>query len=90
MRYQTAPQPGAADESPAAGGKPTAGGEARPNPTRRGTIAQVGSRPVDEQYLRDLARLPRVRDRIAREYARPLNVESLARDANMSAGHLSR
>jgi AraC-like DNA-binding protein len=50
----------------------------------------VGSRPPDEQHLRDLARLRRVRDRIDREYAQPLNVEALARDANMSAGHLSR
>jgi AraC-like DNA-binding protein len=50
----------------------------------------VGSRLADEQHLRDLARLRRVSDRIDREYARPLNVEALARDANMSAGHLSR
>jgi AraC-like DNA-binding protein len=50
----------------------------------------VGSRLADEQHLHDLARLRRVRDRIDREYARPLNVEALARDANMSAGHLSR
>ena len=42
------------------------------------------------QHLRDLARLRRVRDRIDREYAQPLNVEALARDAHMSAGHLSR
>jgi AraC-like DNA-binding protein len=40
--------------------------------------------------LEDLARLRRVRDRIDREYARPLNVEALARDAHMSAGHFSR
>lgn len=40
--------------------------------------------------LEDLARLRSVRDRIDREYAEPLNVESLARDAHMSAGHLSR
>nr|WP_198428179.1 helix-turn-helix transcriptional regulator [Nocardia bovistercoris] len=40
--------------------------------------------------MRDLARLRRVRDRIDREYARPLDVERLARDAHMSAGHLSR
>jgi AraC-like DNA-binding protein len=40
--------------------------------------------------LEDLARLRRVRDRIDREYARPLDVEALARDAHMSAGHLSR
>jgi AraC-like DNA-binding protein len=38
----------------------------------------------------DLARLRRVRDRIDREYAQPLDVEALARGANMSAGHLSR
>lgn len=40
------------------------------------------------QRLSDLARLRRVRDRIDREYAQPLNVEALARGANMSAGHL--
>ena len=42
------------------------------------------------EHLRDLALLRRVRDRIDREYAQPLNVEALARGANMSAGHLSR
>jgi AraC-like DNA-binding protein len=40
--------------------------------------------------LSDLVRLRRVRDRIDREYAQPLDVEALARGANMSAGHLSR
>jgi AraC-like DNA-binding protein len=50
----------------------------------------VASRPADQQHLRDLARLRRVRDRIDRDYAQPLDVEALARDANMSAGHLSR
>ncbi len=48
------------------------------------------SRPASEQHLRDLARLRRVRDRIDREYAQPLDVEALARGAHMSAGHLSR
>ena len=48
------------------------------------------SRPAAEQYLLDLARLRRVRDRIDREYAQPLDVEALARSAHMSAGHLSR
>lgn len=43
-----------------------------------------------DQRLRDLARLRRVRDRIDREYAQPLDVEALARGVNMSAGHLSR
>ena len=56
----------------------------------RGTIAQVTSRPAAAQHLRDLARLRRVRDRIDREYAQPLDVEALARGAHMSAGHLSR
>ena len=40
--------------------------------------------------LRDLARLRRVRDRIDRDYEQPLDVEALARDVHMSAGHLSR
>jgi AraC-like DNA-binding protein len=40
--------------------------------------------------LRDLAWLRRVRDRIDREYAQPLDVEALARGVHMSAGHLSR
>ena len=44
----------------------------------------------DPQHLRDLARLRRVRDRIDREYAKPLDVEALARGVHMSAGHLSR
>ncbi|GAA2568298.1 AraC family transcriptional regulator [Streptomyces sp. NPDC000678] len=42
------------------------------------------------QRLSDLARLRRVRDRIDREYAQPLDVEALAREAHMPAGHLSR
>jgi AraC-like DNA-binding protein len=42
------------------------------------------------QRLRDLALLRRVRDRIDREYARPLDVEALARGVHLSAGHLSR
>ena len=45
---------------------------------------------ADPQRLRDLARLRRVRDRMDREYAEPLDVEALARGAHMSAGHLSR
>jgi AraC-like DNA-binding protein len=45
---------------------------------------------VDSARLRDLERLRRVRDRIDREYAQPLDVEALARGAHMSAGHLSR
>ncbi|APA99681.1 helix-turn-helix transcriptional regulator [Nocardia seriolae] len=48
------------------------------------------AKPAEEQRLSDLARLRRVRDRIDREYAQPLDVEALARDAHISAGHLSR
>jgi transcriptional regulator GlxA family with amidase domain len=49
----------------------------------------VTSTPA-EQHLRDLKLLRRVRDRMDREYAQPLDVEALARGVNMSAGHLSR
>jgi AraC-like DNA-binding protein len=56
----------------------------------RGTISHVTSRPAAAQHLQDLARLRRVRDRIDREYAQPLDDEALARGAHKSAGHLSR
>jgi len=57
----------------------------------RGTIGAVIRRSsAEQQHLRDLAWLRRVRDRIDREYAQPLDVEALARGAHMSAGHLSR
>jgi AraC-like DNA-binding protein len=55
-----------------------------------GTISQVTSPTAADQHLRDLAWLRRVRDRMDREYAQPLDVEALARGAHMSAGHLSR
>ena len=48
------------------------------------------SSATDEQRLKDLVLLRRVRDRIDREYAQPLDVEALARGVHMSAGHLSR
>ncbi len=48
------------------------------------------TRGTPAQQLRDLARLRRVRDRIDREYAQPLDVEALARGVHVSAGHLSR
>ena len=54
-----------------------------------GTISGVTSSPAP-QRLDDLVRLRRVRDRIDRDYAQPLDVEALARGVNMSAGHLSR
>ncbi|TDR42022.1 AraC family transcriptional regulator [Tahibacter aquaticus] len=46
--------------------------------------------PDEAQHLHDLAKLRRVRDRIDRDYAQPLDVEALARGVNLSAGHLSR
>jgi AraC-like DNA-binding protein len=55
-----------------------------------GTMWHVIARPAAEQHLEDLIWLRRVRDRIDREYAEPLDVEALARGAHMSAGHLSR
>ena len=48
------------------------------------------SSPAAAQRLQDLARLRRARDRMDREYAQPLDVEALAREAHMSAGHFSR
>ena len=48
------------------------------------------SRSGEADRLRELALLRRVRDRIDREYAQPLDVESLALDVHLSAGHLSR
>jgi len=50
----------------------------------------MASTTAAQQRLRDLTLLRRVRDRIDREYADPLNVEALAREVGMSAGHLSR
>jgi AraC-like DNA-binding protein len=52
--------------------------------------SHVTSGPASGPRLRDLEWLRRVRDRIDREYAQPLDVEALARGAHMSAGHLSR
>jgi transcriptional regulator GlxA family with amidase domain len=46
--------------------------------------------PADEQRLRDLKLLRRVKDRIDRDYAQPLDVEALAHGVHVSAGHLSR
>jgi AraC-like DNA-binding protein len=50
----------------------------------------VTSSRTEAQHLRDLTLLRRVRDRIDREYAQPLDVEALAKGVHMSAGHLSR
>ncbi|MCT2589634.1 helix-turn-helix transcriptional regulator [Streptomyces sp. N2-109] len=50
----------------------------------------MGHGRAETHRLRDIAVIRRVRDRIDREYAKPLNLEALARAAHMSAGHLSR
>ncbi len=50
----------------------------------------MGGATTLDQRRRDLTILRRVRDRMDREYALPLDVEALASGANMSAGHLSR
>lgn len=55
---------------------------------RAGTDRAVTGK--DEARLRELVLLRRVRDRIDREYAQPLDVEALARGVHLSAGHLSR
>jgi AraC-like DNA-binding protein len=47
-------------------------------------------RQTTSQHLRELTQLRRVRDRIDRDYAQPLDVEALAKGVNMSSGHLSR
>ena len=46
--------------------------------------------PVDDSRLRELALMRKVRDRIDRDYAKPLDVEALAHGVHMSSGHLSR
>jgi AraC-like DNA-binding protein len=53
-------------------------------------LVPMTGRTTEAERLRELATLRRVRDRIDREYAQPLDVEALARGAHMSAGHLSR
>src|SRR5437660_5476708 len=53
-------------------------------------ISQVTSTAAAAQRLSNLAELRRVRDRVDREYAQPLDVEALARGVHMSAGHFSR
>jgi AraC-like DNA-binding protein len=67
----------------------TSPGQARENADVRHDSSTPGE-VVNPQRLRHLVRLRRVRDRIDREYAQPLDVEALARGAYMSAGHLSR
>ncbi len=53
-------------------------------------MAAMGQEDAQAQRLRAITVIRRVRDRIDREYAEPLDVEALARGAHLSAGHLSR
>jgi AraC-like DNA-binding protein len=58
-----------------------------------GRLEAVGhryARVVTAEELANLAHLRRARDLIDREYARPLDVATLAREALMSSAHFSR
>ncbi len=55
-----------------------------------GSRDAADSEAADARRLRELVLLRRVRDRIDRDYAQPLDVETLARGVGLSAGHLSR
>ncbi|MGO2112896.1 MAG: helix-turn-helix transcriptional regulator [Pseudoclavibacter sp.] len=50
----------------------------------------AGRTPAGDARLRELVLLRRVRDRIDREFAKPLDVAALASDVHLSPGHLSR
>ncbi|WP_380168085.1 helix-turn-helix transcriptional regulator [Jannaschia sp. R86511] len=50
----------------------------------------MAGRTASQQRREDLVRLRRVRDRIDRDHAQPLDLPTLAREAHMSTGHLSR
>ena len=64
-----------------------------PGPAADSARAVIGRLSQEMQAASDdmdFEQAARIRDRIDREYAQPLDVERLARDAHMSAGHLSR
>ncbi|MGB3409728.1 MAG: helix-turn-helix transcriptional regulator [Microthrixaceae bacterium] len=58
--------------------------------TRDLTAEKPSAKKFPLQNLDDLVLLRRARDRMDRDYAQPLDVEALARGANMSSGHFSR
>jgi AraC-like DNA-binding protein len=60
------------------------------SPTASGSERTARPARAATPRLSDLALLRRVRDRIDRDYAQPLDVEALARGVHLSAGHLSR
>ncbi len=47
-------------------------------------------RPDEQRRRDDLVVMRRVRDRMDREFAQPLNLDELARGVHLSSGHLSR
>ncbi|WP_232820413.1 helix-turn-helix transcriptional regulator [Brachybacterium sp. YJGR34] len=53
-------------------------------------MRDLSASPARPRDLQDLPLLRRVRDRMDREFAQPLDVEGLARSVHLSAGHLSR
>ncbi len=53
-------------------------------------MVRMGLGRAEAQRLHDIAVIRRVRDRIDREYAKPLNLQALAAGAHMSVGHLCR
>ncbi len=59
-------------------------------PAAAATPAAVYARGVSPEELQTLALLRRARDLIDREYARPLDVPTLAKHALMSPAHFSR
>ena len=56
----------------------------------RWELGAASGEDVEGDLRTELVAMRKVRDRIDREYARPLDVEALARGVHMSAGHLSR
>ncbi|WP_435770861.1 helix-turn-helix transcriptional regulator [Nocardioides sp. SYSU DS0651] len=50
----------------------------------------MASTDADERRRHSIVVMRRVRDRIDRDYARPLNLDDLASGVAMSSGHLSR
>jgi hypothetical protein len=102
MLVEHAHQPGRFDPRPLPGLRPrdrpagprlegaTRGAGPQGGPARHGRSSPVTSTSAATQHLRDLARLRRVRDRLDRDYARPLDLQALARGAHLAAGHLQQ
>src|SRR5699024_7125973 len=73
------------------GAPPRCGHHDRPIDPPSGLLPRADAAPGRRCGMRQqLVALRRVRDRIDREFDRPLNIEALAAAEHMSAGHLSR